>query len=104
MKWFRGIGRSLSPPNGTHVDMLQPTDINNRTLRFVVTVCLPIALFFSKTLSHSILTGNSLANMASVDYVFKTVNYGTQTVDLTATVHLPKDTTSVKAIGKIPEN
>jgi hypothetical protein len=42
--------------------------------------------------------------MTSVDYVFKTVIYGTQSVDLTATVHLPKDTTSVKAIGKILED
>lgn len=41
--------------------------------------------------------------MASVDYVFKTVKYGTQTVNLTATVHLPKDKSSVKAIGKILE-
>ncbi|QKX60214.1 uncharacterized protein TRUGW13939_07357 [Talaromyces rugulosus] len=37
--------------------------------------------------------------MASVDYVFKTVNYGAQTVNLTATVHLPKCATSVKAIA-----
>ncbi|KAJ6000130.1 hypothetical protein N7481_000539 [Penicillium waksmanii] len=37
--------------------------------------------------------------MAAVDYVFKTVNYGTETVNLTATVHLPKDITSVKAIA-----
>ncbi|GIJ90959.1 hypothetical protein Asppvi_009924 [Aspergillus pseudoviridinutans] len=37
--------------------------------------------------------------MASVDYVFKTVNYGAQTVNLTATVHLPEGNTSVKAIA-----
>jgi acetyl esterase/lipase len=40
--------------------------------------------------------------MASVDYIFKTVKYDTQTVNLTATVHLPKDTTSVNAIGEAP--
>lgn len=38
--------------------------------------------------------------MASVEYIFKTINYGTETVNLTATVHLPKDITSVKAIGE----
>ncbi|KAJ5213040.1 hypothetical protein N7449_000209 [Penicillium cf. viridicatum] len=37
--------------------------------------------------------------MASVDYVFNTVNYGDLTVNLTATVHLPKNTVSVKAIA-----
>ncbi|CEO59260.1 hypothetical protein PMG11_03942 [Penicillium brasilianum] len=37
--------------------------------------------------------------MASVEYIFKTINYGTETVNLTATVHLPKDITSVKAIA-----
>jgi hypothetical protein len=51
---------------------------------------------------HSVVN-NSLANMASVDYVFKTANYGAQTVNLTATVHFPKYTTSVKAIGKSPQ-
>lgn len=38
--------------------------------------------------------------MASIDYVFKVVDYGVQTVSLMATVHLPRDTTSVKAIGE----
>ena len=38
--------------------------------------------------------------MASVDYVFKMINYGVQTVYLKATVHLPKSTTSVKGIGE----
>jgi hypothetical protein len=41
--------------------------------------------------------------MASVEYIFKTINYGTETVNLTATVHLPKEITSVKAIGKALE-
>ncbi|KAH8705786.1 Alpha/Beta hydrolase protein [Talaromyces proteolyticus] len=37
--------------------------------------------------------------MASVNYVFKAVKYGAQKVNLTATVHLPKDTSSVKGIA-----
>ncbi|KAJ6091452.1 hypothetical protein N7467_003421 [Penicillium canescens] len=37
--------------------------------------------------------------MTSVDYVFKAVQYGLQTVKLSATVHLPKTTTSVKGIA-----
>ncbi|KAJ6142443.1 hypothetical protein N7471_001896 [Penicillium samsonianum] len=40
-----------------------------------------------------------MAVMASIDYVFKVVDYGVQKVSLTATVHLPRDTTSVKAIA-----
>lgn len=38
--------------------------------------------------------------MTSVDYVFKAVKYAALTVNLTATVHLPKNTSSVKGIGK----
>jgi hypothetical protein len=38
--------------------------------------------------------------MASIDYVFKAVQYGLQTVKLSATVHLPKTKTSVKGIGE----
>ncbi|KAH7377449.1 Alpha/Beta hydrolase protein [Cadophora sp. MPI-SDFR-AT-0126] len=37
--------------------------------------------------------------MASVDYVFKTVKYGAQAVNLSATVHLPKVKGSVKGIA-----
>ncbi|KAK4544856.1 hypothetical protein LTR36_003760 [Oleoguttula mirabilis] len=37
--------------------------------------------------------------MASVDYIFKAVEHGAQTVNLTATVHLPKNTSSVKGIA-----
>lgn len=55
------------------------------------------------TFLFSGLGNNTLADMASVDYIFKTVKYDTQTVNLTATVHLPKDTTSVKAIGETPQ-
>jgi hypothetical protein len=39
--------------------------------------------------------------MASVDYIFKAVKYGAQTVNLTATVHLPENASSVKGIGRI---
>lgn len=39
--------------------------------------------------------------MAPIDYFFKTVKYGAQTVNLTASVHLPKSTSSVKGIGKV---
>jgi hypothetical protein len=38
--------------------------------------------------------------MASIDYVFKAVQYGPVTVNLTATVHLPQKPTSVKGIGE----
>lgn len=37
--------------------------------------------------------------MASIDYVFKVAKYDSQAVNLTATVHLPKDTSSIKGIG-----
>ncbi|KAK5265713.1 hypothetical protein LTR99_008851 [Exophiala xenobiotica] len=37
--------------------------------------------------------------MASFDYVFKAVKYGAQTVNLTATVYLPKSTSLVKGIA-----
>jgi hypothetical protein len=39
--------------------------------------------------------------MARIDYVFKTVSYGTQAVNLAATVHLPAQTSSVKGIGEM---
>lgn len=39
--------------------------------------------------------------MACVDHVFKTVMYGTQAVNLTAAMHLPANTSSVKGIGDI---
>lgn len=42
----------------------------------------------------------SLADMARVDYVFKTVAYDTQAVNLTATVYLPANTSSAKGIGE----
>ncbi|EXJ71808.1 uncharacterized protein A1O5_05618 [Cladophialophora psammophila CBS 110553] len=37
--------------------------------------------------------------MASIDYIFKAVKYGAQTVNLTATVHLPRNTSSVKGLA-----
>ncbi|KAK5686543.1 hypothetical protein LTS10_002663 [Elasticomyces elasticus] len=37
--------------------------------------------------------------MAPTDYVFKTVEYGTQRIDLTASVHLPKTVSSIKGIA-----
>ena len=39
--------------------------------------------------------------MTSVDYVFKAVKYDAQTVNLTATVYLPQNTSSIKGIGKV---
>lgn len=75
--------------------MLTLTD--NNTLDIVLSLfCLQSQFAFHL----SGLGSNTLADMASVDYIFKTVKYDTQTVNLTATVHLPKDTASVKAIGE----
>ena len=39
--------------------------------------------------------------MARVDYVFKTITYEAQAVDLAAAVHLPANTKSPKGIGEI---
>lgn len=39
--------------------------------------------------------------MARVDYVFKTVAYGSETVSLTATVHFLANPGLVKGIGEI---
>lgn len=38
--------------------------------------------------------------MASIDYVFKVAEYESGTVNLTATVHLPQNTSSIKGIGQ----
>ena len=72
---------------------------DNNTLDIALSLFCPQSHF---TFHFSGLGNNTLADMASVDYIFKTVKYDTKTVHLTATVHLPKDTTSVKAIGETP--
>jgi hypothetical protein len=38
--------------------------------------------------------------MAPVQFVFKSIPYGSQTVELEASVHLPQNTAIVKGIGE----
>lgn len=85
--------------------MCSSLETSNTTGSLTLIICLSSKLSSLLTylfcISITQLRKILLADMAHVDYVFKTVKYGTQTLNLTATVYLPKHTSPVKGIGEM---